>query len=146
MNESSSWSIYSARDGESEGPWRSSTSMSAISFGFVATAILVSMFLIMAIFEHLFRPENSSFDSPHRIRQRQNQSIDGSGQFQKLAIQASMNKQELTNCVPVNMAADVSIVMPGKNLPSHIALPAPLPCGREGKHSLASPPLASLLV
>ncbi|CAF2107995.1 BnaC08g13880D [Brassica napus] len=138
MNESSSWSIYSARDGESEGPWRSSTSMSAISFGFVATAILVSMFLIMAIFEHLFRPENSSFDSPHRIRQRQNQSIDGSGQFQKLAIQASM--------VPVNMAADVSIVMPGKNLPSHIALPAPLPCGREGKHSLASPPLASLLV
>ncbi|KAF3574965.1 hypothetical protein F2Q69_00060588 [Brassica cretica] len=96
------------------------------------------MFLIMAIFEHLFRPENSSFDSPHRIRQRQNQSSDGSGQFQKLAIQASM--------VPVNMAADVSIVMPGENLPSHIALPAPLPCGREGKHSLASPPLASLLV
>ena len=46
----------------------------------------------------------------------------------------------------MNMAADVSIVMPGKNLPSHIALPAPLPCGREGKHSLASPPLASLLV
>ena len=90
MNESSSWSIYSARDGESEGPWRSSTSMSAISFGFVATAILVSMFLIMAIFEHLFRPENSSFDSPHRIRQRQNQSSDGSGQFQKLATQASM--------------------------------------------------------
>ncbi|CAN7134490.1 unnamed protein product [Brassica rapa subsp. narinosa] len=137
MNESSSWSIYSARDGESEGPWRSSTSMSAISFGFVATAILVSMFLIMAIFEHLFRPENSSFDSPHRIRQRQNQSSDGSGQFQKLATQASM--------VPVNMAVDVSIVMPGKNLPSHIALPAPLPCGREGMHSLASPPLASLL-
>ncbi|VVA90648.1 unnamed protein product [Arabis nemorensis] len=125
MNESSSWSIYSTRDGESEGPWRSSTSMNAISFGFVATAILISMFLIMAIFEHLFRPENSSFDSPHRILQRQNQSNgDGSTHFQKLANQAST--------VPVNIAVDVSVVMPGEKLPSHIALPAPLPCPREG--------------
>ncbi|KFK43280.1 hypothetical protein AALP_AA1G103700 [Arabis alpina] len=127
MNDSSSWSIYSTREGESEGPWRSSTSMNAISFGFVATAILISMFLIMAIFEHLFRPENSSFDSPHQIRQRQNQSNrDGSTQFQKLANQASM--------VPVNVAIDVSVVMPGEKLPSHIALPAPLPCRREGIH------------
>ncbi|ESQ35884.1 hypothetical protein EUTSA_v10009091mg [Eutrema salsugineum] len=124
MNESRSWSIYSSRDGESEGPWRSSTSMNAISFGFVATAILISMFLIMAIFEHLFRPENSTFDSPHRIRQRQNHSRDGSTQFHKLAHQASM--------VPVNMAVDVSVVMPGEKLPSHIALAAPLPCSREG--------------
>ncbi|XP_010458288.1 PREDICTED: uncharacterized protein LOC104739580 [Camelina sativa] len=123
MNKSSSWSIYSSRDGESEGPWRSSTSMNAISFGFVATAILISMFLIMAIFEHLFRPENSSFDSPHRITQRQR---DGSIQFQKLADQASM--------VPVNTVVDVSVVMPGEKLPSHIALPAPLPCRREGIH------------
>lgn len=90
MNESSSWSIYSTKDGESDGPWRSSTSMNAISFGFVATAILISMFLLMAIFEHLFRPENSTFESPHRIRQRQNQSRDGSTHFQKLANQASM--------------------------------------------------------
>ncbi|KAF2555276.1 hypothetical protein Bca4012_070157 [Brassica carinata] len=124
MNESSSWSIYSTKDGESDGPWRSSTSMNAISFGFVATAILISMFLLMAIFEHLFRPENSTFESPHRIRQRQNQSRDGSTHFQKLANQASM--------VPVNMVVDVSVVMPGEKLPSHIALPAPLPCGREG--------------
>uniref|UniRef100_A0A1J3IXB1 Uncharacterized protein n=1 Tax=Noccaea caerulescens TaxID=107243 RepID=A0A1J3IXB1_NOCCA len=124
MNESSSWSIYSTKDGESEGPWRSSTSMNAISFGFVATAILICMFLIMAIFEHLFRPENSTFDSPNRMRQRQSQSRDGSTQFQKLVHQASM--------VPVNMAVDVSVVMPGEKLPSHIALPAPLTCPREG--------------
>ncbi|BAS75524.1 Os01g0878000, partial [Oryza sativa Japonica Group] len=32
------------------------TSMDAISFGFAATAILVSMFLLMAIFEHLIKP------------------------------------------------------------------------------------------
>lgn len=31
------------------------SSMNALSFGFLATAILVSMFFIMAIFEHLLR-------------------------------------------------------------------------------------------
>ncbi|CAL9753020.1 unnamed protein product [Musa acuminata subsp. burmannicoides] len=36
------------------------SSMSALSFGFLATAILVSMFLIMAIFEHLLRSRASS--------------------------------------------------------------------------------------
>ncbi|RVW75861.1 hypothetical protein CK203_053981 [Vitis vinifera] len=47
-----------------EAPWKNfGTSMNAISFGFVATAILISMFLIMAIFEHLFRP-TASFSSP----------------------------------------------------------------------------------
>ncbi|KAG1328186.1 hypothetical protein COCNU_01G021200 [Cocos nucifera] len=35
------------------------TSMNAISFGFAATAVLVSMFLIMAIFEHLIKPRAS---------------------------------------------------------------------------------------
>lgn len=62
------WNIYgssypspSQTEVGREGPWNSfGTSMNAISFGFVATAILISMFLIMAIFEHLFRP-NASF-------------------------------------------------------------------------------------
>ncbi|RWW75348.1 hypothetical protein BHE74_00016630 [Ensete ventricosum] len=36
------------------------SSMSALSFGFLATAILVSMFLIMAVFEHLLRSRASS--------------------------------------------------------------------------------------
>jgi len=45
-----------------ETTWQSfgSASMNAISFGFVATAILISMFLIIAILEHLFRPNLSS--------------------------------------------------------------------------------------
>lgn len=38
------------------------TTMNAISFGFVATAILISMFLIMAIFEYLLRPKPSNTD------------------------------------------------------------------------------------
>lgn len=68
---SNQWNIYTSRDpsppSQSEinrddgvGPWKNfGTSMNAISFGFVATAILISMFLIMAIFEHLFKPTES---------------------------------------------------------------------------------------
>ncbi|XVF45924.1 hypothetical protein PTKIN_Ptkin02bG0246900 [Pterospermum kingtungense] len=69
------WNIYTSSDpspsqtllADKETPWKSlGTSMDAISFGFVATAILISMFLIMAIFEHLFRP-NPSFSSPDQV-------------------------------------------------------------------------------
>ena len=40
-----------------EEPWKSrfDDSVNAVSFGFVATAILISMFLVMAIFERLIR-------------------------------------------------------------------------------------------
>ncbi|XP_010492368.1 PREDICTED: uncharacterized protein LOC104769772 isoform X2 [Camelina sativa] len=40
-----------------EEPWKSQfdDSVNAVSFGFVATAILISMFLVMAIFERLIR-------------------------------------------------------------------------------------------
>ncbi|KAK1288589.1 hypothetical protein QJS10_CPB19g00185 [Acorus calamus] len=60
-----SWNIYTgaASNGPSstpaarDPPWKElGSSMNAISFGFVATAILISMFVIMAIFEHLLRP------------------------------------------------------------------------------------------
>ena len=71
------WNIYpSSNPGPSqtgvdeEAPWKSlGTSMSAISFGFVATAILISMFLIMAIFEHLFKP-TSQFTTPESMLRR----------------------------------------------------------------------------
>ena len=69
---SKSWNIYTTSEQSpsssqtsigQEAPWKSfGSSMNAISFGFVATAILISMFLIMAIFEHLFRP-TSPFSS-----------------------------------------------------------------------------------
>jgi hypothetical protein len=68
---SNPWNIYTSSDPSpsqtgvnQEAPWKNfGTSMNAISFGFVATAILISMFLIMAIFEHLFRP-GPSYSSP----------------------------------------------------------------------------------
>ncbi|KDO75822.1 hypothetical protein CISIN_1g033961mg [Citrus sinensis] len=40
-------------------------SVNAVSFGFVATAILISMFLVMAIFERFLRPTSPS-GSPTR--------------------------------------------------------------------------------
>ncbi|MBA0557201.1 hypothetical protein Golob_027245 [Gossypium lobatum] len=68
------WNVYTSSDpspsqavADKETPWKDfGASMNAISFGFVATAILISMFLIMAIFEHLFRP-NPAFSSPDQV-------------------------------------------------------------------------------
>lgn len=55
--------------------WKDFTSsMNALSFGFIATAILVSMFLIMAIFEHLLGSRASqptSQSDAHEIGQEQ---------------------------------------------------------------------------
>lgn len=43
--------------------WRSfDNSVNAVSFGFVATAILISMFLVMAVFERFLRPRST--DAP----------------------------------------------------------------------------------
>ncbi|KAL4277911.1 hypothetical protein GQ457_03G000700 [Hibiscus cannabinus] len=121
------WNIYTSSDpGPSQAiaadkgtPWKSfGTSMNAISFGFVATAILISMFLIMAIFEHLFRP-NHAFSSPDQVT---NGAL-GSRSHEKLGNQER---------VSTSYASDFSVVMPGEQYPTHIAQPAPLPCPREG--------------
>ncbi|URE49330.1 hypothetical protein MUK42_14306, partial [Musa troglodytarum] len=56
-----------------------SSSMNALSFGFIATAILVSMFLVMAIFEHLLRsrashpPSQTDAHGNLEMRQEQDQ-------------------------------------------------------------------------
>ncbi|CAA2953505.1 uncharacterized protein LOC111394795 isoform X1 [Olea europaea subsp. europaea] len=121
------WNIYgssypspSQTEVGREGPWNSfGTSMNAISFGFVATAILISMFLIMAIFEHLFRP-NASFLSS----QDNSTAHLESPQVQKLGDSHSQ--------VQASYASDFSVVMPGQQYPTFIAQPAPLPCPREG--------------
>lgn len=120
------WNIYSSLDPspsqtvvDKETPWKNfGTSMNAISFGFVATAVLISMFLIMAIFEHLFRP-NPPFSSPDQVTD----SALGSEAVEKLG-----NPQR----VSTSYASDFSVVMPGEQYPSYIAQPAPLPCPREG--------------
>lgn len=46
--------------------WRRfDNSVNAVSFGFVATAILISMFLVMAIFERFLRPRSSMPSGPN---------------------------------------------------------------------------------
>ena len=46
------------------------TSVNAVSFGFVATAILISMFLVMAIFERFLRPSSQALSPSGRSRPR----------------------------------------------------------------------------
>ncbi|CAN1827829.1 hypothetical protein LINPERHAP1_LOCUS32045 [Linum perenne] len=54
-----------AMSAEREDHWRHfNNSVDAVSFGFVATAILISMFLVMAIFERFLRPRSSLNPSP----------------------------------------------------------------------------------
>ncbi|KAL4184010.1 hypothetical protein AMTRI_Chr11g101180 [Amborella trichopoda] len=114
----------SPQSGNRAVPWRNfDTSVNAISFGFVATAILISMFLIMAIFEHLLRPRPPPFPSSH------------AGEDRSLGLRPRVHMlDKLGNpcTVSVGSTIDFSVVMPGQDIPTFIAHPAPLPCNREG--------------
>lgn len=90
------------------------SSVNAVSFGFVATAILISMFLVMAIFERFLRP-NSPEMSPERRRDIESQV----GFHPKLGYPSpKMNVY----------SKEVSVLMPGEDVPTFIAQPVPLPC------------------
>lgn len=53
---------------EREEHWRRfDNSVNAVSFGFVATAILMSMFLVMAIFERFLRPTSDTSTTPNDL-------------------------------------------------------------------------------
>uniref|UniRef100_A0A0D9V8I7 Uncharacterized protein n=1 Tax=Leersia perrieri TaxID=77586 RepID=A0A0D9V8I7_9ORYZ len=100
------------------------TSMDAISFGFAATAILVSMFLLMAIFEHLIKPHVFPPDgSLAAARRRRSRHAVSPGKLRSPPTVES-----------VLQAADLSVLMPGQRFPTFLAQPAPLPppCAREG--------------
>lgn len=43
------------------------STVNALSFGFVATAVLILMFLVMAIFERFLRPRSSSSRNPRDL-------------------------------------------------------------------------------
>ncbi|KAK9704962.1 hypothetical protein RND81_07G023600 [Saponaria officinalis] len=117
------WTFYSGSDrvvetsgaaqADDHRAWKNfgATSMNAISFGFVATAILISMFLIMAILEHLFRP-NNHLSSSH----------DASLESRVVAHHKSRDHPMLLT----TYARDISVVMPGHDYPTCLALPAPL--------------------
>uniref|UniRef100_A0ACD5XFW6 Uncharacterized protein n=3 Tax=Avena sativa TaxID=4498 RepID=A0ACD5XFW6_AVESA len=101
------------------------TSMDAISFGFAATAILISIFLLMAILEHLIKPQAflAPSNSAGRRRRRDHRSP---GKLQSPPMVET-----------VLQTADLSVLMPGQRYPTYLAQPAPLlppSCPREGVH------------
>ncbi|XP_037418138.1 uncharacterized protein LOC119281815 [Triticum dicoccoides] len=100
------------------------TSMDAISFGFAATAILISIFLLMAIFEHLIRPQ--AFQAP----------ADSPGGRRRRGHRSPGKPRSPPMVQTVMQAADLSVLMPGQRYPTYLAQPAPLPspCPREGMH------------
>ncbi|CAN6355104.1 unnamed protein product [Urochloa humidicola] len=129
-----------------------STNASAISFGFAATAVLVSMFLLMAIFEHLIKPGLASSSSSTSSASSSPRSDDDSGQGRGRRRRIGQHPARLHHHHrqgdaspdklghfpkvgedPVAGAADLTVLMPGHRYPTFLAQPAPLaPCPREG--------------
>ncbi|XP_014493551.1 uncharacterized protein LOC106755849 [Vigna radiata var. radiata] len=92
-------------------------SVNAVSFGFVATAILISMFLLLAIFERFLRHRSSeaSAATPLDLEHQ----INLGGKLENLSPKMSIYGRV------------VLVLMPGEQIPSFIALPFPAPCRRE---------------
>ncbi|CAI9783836.1 unnamed protein product [Fraxinus pennsylvanica] len=108
-------------------------SVNAVSFGFVATAILISMFLVMAIFEKFLRttsPDLTPSSDPRRRTDIESQNHIISRFNSKLGHPSPK--------IPIN-AREVPVLMPGDIVPTFIAQPAPVPCPPEG---MPSPSLA----
>ncbi|XP_015068227.1 uncharacterized protein LOC107012813 [Solanum pennellii] len=95
-------------------------SVNAVSFGFVATAILISMFLVMAIFERFLWPNSQALSTS---RGRNLGDIESQMSFNgKLGHQTSKVSTK---------AREVSVLMPGEDVPTFLANPAPVPCPPE---------------
>ncbi|XP_075486171.1 uncharacterized protein LOC142525765 [Primulina tabacum] len=103
-------------------------SVNAISFGFVATAILISMFLVMAIFEKFLRTTSPALSSAGGRRLPSDiEAHNRIGGF-NAKLGYSSPKRTILN------AREFSVLMPGDNVPTFIAHPAPVPCPRERMH------------
>ncbi|CAL5062146.1 unnamed protein product [Urochloa decumbens] len=119
--------------------WRQLDSgVSAVSFGFVATAILVSMFLAMAILEHFLRtPAQGAAPPPRGIARRLRLLLlgrgggRGAGDAPGADLEAARKPEAHAPLeIPV-YPKGVSVLMPGQDVPTFIAHPAPAPCPPE---------------
>ncbi|CAN6219259.1 unnamed protein product [Urochloa humidicola] len=132
--------------------WRQLDSgVSAVSFGFVATAILVSMFLAMAILEHFLRTPAAHGAAPpprgiaHRLRLLLGRGGGRAGAAPGADLEAA---RKLEGHAPLEIPVypkGVSVLMPGQEVPTFIAHPAPSPCPPERIQwpSHQPPPFAS---
>ncbi|XP_022714597.1 uncharacterized protein LOC111274249 [Durio zibethinus] len=98
--------------------------VNSVSFGFVATAIFISMFLVMGIFERFLRP-NSSPDGRNRGDLESQLSFNG---------KLSQPAPKMTT-----YTSGVSVLMPGDEIPTFIAHPAPVPSPRTPFNASNSP-------
>ncbi|XP_013589473.1 PREDICTED: uncharacterized protein LOC106297859 isoform X2 [Brassica oleracea var. oleracea] len=105
-----------------EEPWRSQFNdpVNAVSFGFIATAILISMFIVMAIFEMLIRATTTnSHSSPGQVLSDLESRVGLNGfAFSKFGCESPKLGV---------YSKGVSVLMPGDNVPTFIAHHAPVP-------------------
>lgn len=100
---------------------RHDRSVSAVSIGFVATAVLISVFLIVAILERFLRRP-----AIPRVVNRDRDSDVGLSPAAEFPV-----KYEDT--IPEEKyRAGFSVLMPGEKVPTYIANPVPMPRSREG--------------
>lgn len=95
-------------------------SVNAVSFGFVATAILISMFIGMAIFEKFLRTT-----STHSGDRRAISDVEAQSHVEGLNSKLGSNSPK---GFQISIQPKViSVVMPGDSVPKFIANPAPVP-------------------
>ncbi|KAK9085157.1 hypothetical protein Sjap_025568 [Stephania japonica] len=98
--------------------WREiDDSMNSVSFGFVATAVLLSLFLFMAIFERFLRvrPSMAPVDS----------SVVRSGDLE--AAHVGLGSKSSSKISSEEYGRGVPVLMPGEEIPTFIAHPSPSP-------------------
>ncbi|BFI27666.1 hypothetical protein MPTK2_2g12290 [Marchantia polymorpha subsp. ruderalis] len=93
--------------------------LNAVSFGFIATAVLFAMFLVMAIFERILRP--------HRLARASARDEEPAESIPETSVDAE--KPEIYAFSSYSNA--VSVLMPGHDYPTYFARPIPMPCSRE---------------
>ncbi|KAL3698205.1 hypothetical protein R1sor_012281 [Riccia sorocarpa] len=97
--------------------------LNAVSFGFIATAVLFAMFLVMAIFERILRPHRAA-RAATRDEERAESAADSTAESQKPDSNAE------------SYSKGVSVLMPGQDYPTYFARPVPPPCPRESASRL----------
>ncbi|KAI4333999.1 hypothetical protein L6164_018742 [Bauhinia variegata] len=94
-------------------------SVNAVSFGFVATAILISLFLVMGIFERFLQQRSSG---------RTGTRMDLDLEEQHIAFAEKLHHP--SSKVTID-GRGILVLMPGEEMPTYIAHPAPAPCHPE---------------